>query len=126
MGDGGDGDSCRKFVFRNLFYVAYLAALVALPLLIGAKLDGALPWSWAAVCFPLWVALPLTCCLPMAGVPGMDNDEGDGPVLAIYFMSLMSGVVLIAIVLTTAAMYCGETGRRRIRVASRVCANLGV
>ena len=102
VGDGGDGDSCRKFVFR-LFYVAYLAALVALPLLIGAKLDGALPWSWAAVCFPLWVALPLTCCLPMAGVPGMDNDEDDGPVLAIYFMSLMSGVVLIAIVLTTAA-----------------------
>ncbi len=71
---GGEGGGGRwpLLAARGAFLGAYFSLLTVLPLLIGAKLDRALhAWSWAAVISPLWVALPMTCCLPhVAGAVG--------------------------------------------------------
>ena len=64
---------------RGVFLVTYVLLLMAFPLLIGAKLDGALPeWSWTAVLFPLWCLLPMTCYLARVVTAALE-DVGLGP-----------------------------------------------
>jgi hypothetical protein len=64
---------------RGVFLVTYVLLLTAFPLLIGAKLDGALPeWSWTAVLFPLWCLLPMTCYLARVVTAALE-DVGLGP-----------------------------------------------
>ena len=66
-GGGGAGAPARGrrcSPARGVFLVIYFALLTAFPLLIGAKLDGALrEWSSIELLFPLWVLLPMTCYL---------------------------------------------------------------
>jgi hypothetical protein len=104
QGSGGDGDSCVKFSARNAYYATYLGALTALPLLIGTKLEGGLSaWPWAALCFPIFIAIPMTCGLALIGAVGMDDDEVSGPLIPMRIASLLLACILMLCVLPTVA-----------------------
>lgn len=81
-GGGGtaadDGTRWARLIFaaRAVFLFTYLTLLTAFLMLLGAKLDGALAWSWTAVFSPLWLALPMTCCLVHVGATALARDDG--------------------------------------------------
>jgi hypothetical protein len=51
--------------------------LLLAPILLVLKLDGVISASWPVVFIPLWMLLPLTCCLPWMGIFPF-ADDGDG------------------------------------------------
>jgi hypothetical protein len=63
--------------------------LLLAPILLVLKLEGVISASWPVVFIPLWMLLPLTCCLPWMGVFPF-ADDGDGRRIMCGMLSVRS------------------------------------